>query len=153
MVPHARKVPIGAAKYLGKTTARYRWFAIFYIVIAFFLIPAAIFGLSLAGWRVLAGVGVPVLFLILGIIVLNILQHLKPQWLPNKLCSWEFLPLWMRSLEPLDHTLSKLLGRMLCCRTATYEDMDSCDSTDVNGGMAFGRKGKVHSKIWIETAL
>lgn len=45
-----RNVPIGLAKKLGEITAKYRWFAIVYIVASFFLIPLIIFGVSLAGW-------------------------------------------------------------------------------------------------------
>jgi sodium-dependent phosphate cotransporter len=41
------------AKKLGETTAKYRWFAVVYIVFAFFLLPIIVFALSLAGWLVL----------------------------------------------------------------------------------------------------
>ena len=45
-----RNVPIALAKKLGEITAEYRWFAIVYIVVSFFLLPLIIFGISLAGW-------------------------------------------------------------------------------------------------------
>jgi len=45
-----RNVPIRLAKKLGETTAKYRWFAIVYIIASFFLIPLIIFSISLAGW-------------------------------------------------------------------------------------------------------
>ena len=38
------------AKLLGNTTAEYRWFALLYLVLVFFIIPAVAFGLSVAGW-------------------------------------------------------------------------------------------------------
>jgi solute carrier family 34 (sodium-dependent phosphate cotransporter) len=38
------------AKKLGEITGRYRWFAVVYIILAFFLIPLIVFALSLAGW-------------------------------------------------------------------------------------------------------
>jgi sodium-dependent phosphate cotransporter len=44
------RFPVPMAKKLGKITAEYRWFAVVYIVAAFFLIPLAVFALSLAGW-------------------------------------------------------------------------------------------------------
>ena len=41
--------PLVACKILGRTTAKYRWFAVFYLIIAFFVLPALILALSLAG--------------------------------------------------------------------------------------------------------
>ena len=49
-IPIMRNVPIALAKKLGEITAEYRWFAIVYIVVSFFLLPLIIFGISLAGW-------------------------------------------------------------------------------------------------------
>ncbi len=46
------RFPVPMAKKLGEITASYRWFAVVYIVSAFFLIPAIVFGLSVAGWLV-----------------------------------------------------------------------------------------------------
>lgn len=59
-LPFMRKIPIKAAKYLGSTTAKYRWFALMYLILVFFLFPLLVFALSLAGWEVLLGVGAPV---------------------------------------------------------------------------------------------
>lgn len=65
-IPFMRNVPIGFAKTLGNTTAQYRWFAVVYLLGWFFIIPAVIFGLSMAGTYVLLGVLIPVaVFLIL----------------------------------------------------------------------------------------
>ncbi|XP_008049971.2 sodium-dependent phosphate transport protein 2B [Carlito syrichta] len=49
-IPFTR-LPIRLAKGLGSISAKYRWFAIFYLVFVFFLTPLAVFGLSLAGWH------------------------------------------------------------------------------------------------------
>lgn len=46
------RLPIPMAKKLGEITAKYRWFAVLYIVSAFFVIPLIVFALSLAGWSV-----------------------------------------------------------------------------------------------------
>merc|ERR1711998_350790 len=43
-----RKIPINAAKFLGDTTAKYRWFALAYLAMCFFIIPAIIMGISIA---------------------------------------------------------------------------------------------------------
>ena len=113
-LPFMRKIPLGVARYLGKTTAVYRWFAFMYLIMAFFLIPLLIFGLSLLGWQALAGVGIPLLVIILTIIVLNIIQYKKKTLLPQVLQNWEFLPEFMRSLKPLDNLFKKLF-KICCC--------------------------------------
>ena len=104
-IPKMRKVPISAAKKLGNIIAKYRWFSVVYLFLVFFIIPAVIFALSLAGWYVLAAVGIPVCLIIIFIIFVNLFQSYKPEWLPEKLQTWEFLPLWMHSLEPMDRAL------------------------------------------------
>ena len=44
--------------------------------------------------------------MIILIIVINVLQDKRPNWLPIFLRSWEFLPKPLRSLEPYDRILS-----------------------------------------------
>lgn len=48
-VPYLRKVPINMAKWLGNTTAEYRWFAIAYTILMFVVFPIIVFILSLLG--------------------------------------------------------------------------------------------------------
>ncbi|KAM9678562.1 sodium-dependent phosphate transport protein 2B-like [Trichechus inunguis] len=112
------RLPIRLAKGLGKISAKYRWFAIFYMVFFFFLIPLTVFGLSLAGWQVLVGVGVPIIFLLILVVFIGLLQSRCPWILPRKLQNWDFLPLWMHSLKPWDHLISLLTNccqRRCCC--------------------------------------
>ena len=109
-VPYVRKLPINTAKFLGNKTAEYRWFALAYLIFGFFLLPAAIFGLSLAGWQILLGVAVPIVLLLLFIIIVNILQRKAPDVLPEVLHDWKWLPKWTRSLEPYDRVFKKLGG-------------------------------------------
>ncbi|XP_030888053.1 sodium-dependent phosphate transport protein 2B isoform X1 [Leptonychotes weddellii] len=111
-IPFTR-LPIRLAKGLGNIAAEYRWFAVFYLIFFFLLIPLAVFGLSLAGWPVLVGVGVPILFVILLVVVLSVLQSRCPRLLPGRLQNWNFLPLWMHSLRPWDDVISLLSG---CCQ-------------------------------------
>ncbi|EDO44030.1 predicted protein, partial [Nematostella vectensis] len=106
-IPFMRKVPIKVAKFLGNTTARYRWFAVAYLILMFFLLPAAVFGLSLAGWQVLLGVAAPFILLILFIAVVNVLQKFAPNRLPEVMRTWEWAPKWTRSLEPHDKVIQK----------------------------------------------
>ncbi|XP_062407301.1 solute carrier family 34 member 2a [Sardina pilchardus] len=113
-IPFTR-LPIRMAKALGDTTAQYRWFAGLYILSCFFIIPLFIFSLSMAGWQVLVGVLVPIVVLIIFAAVVNVLQNRRPQWLPSGLRSWDFLPLWMHSLEPWDRVVSCMQSRCCCC--------------------------------------
>ena len=106
-IPAMRKVPVALAKKLGNTTARYRWFAIVYIFFVFFIFPAAIFGLSLAGWKVFTVVMVIISSLLIFIIIVNQIQRRKPTCLPHKLRSWQWAPWCLRSLEPYDRIVRK----------------------------------------------
>ena len=109
-IPYVRKLPINTAKFLGNKTAEYRWFALAYLIFGFFLLPAAVFGLSLAGWQILLGVAVPIVLLLLFIIIVNILQRKALDVLPEVLQDWKWLPKWTRSLEPYDRVFKKLSG-------------------------------------------
>lgn len=134
IIPSMRQVPLRAAKYMGRTTGRYRWFAVIYVFL-FFLLPLVIFGLSLAGWRPLVAVFAPVLFVILLVIIINVLQRKRPLLLPEVVRTWTFLPPWMRSLEPLDGLIKRLLSS---CNTAhrwkgavlQIEDESETDDTE-----------------------
>nr|XP_033804049.1 sodium-dependent phosphate transport protein 2B isoform X2 [Geotrypetes seraphini] len=112
------RVPIRLAKGLGNTTAKYRWFAVLYLIICFLLLPISIFALSVAGWQVLVGVGVPIIAIIIAVIIINILQSKWPRVLPDFLKTWNFLPKWMHSLQPWDiviTSMTSLCGRYCCC--------------------------------------
>ncbi|XP_068739191.1 sodium-dependent phosphate transport protein 2B-like [Montipora capricornis] len=104
-IPYLRRVPISLAKTLGNKTAKYRWFAVGYLVLVFFLLPAAVFGLSLAGCPILVGVlAAPFILALLFVIIFNILQRKAPQYLPKVLRDWEWLPEPIRSLCSLDRS-------------------------------------------------
>ena len=111
-IPQLRRVPIKMAKALGNITAEYKWFAIVYLFVVFFILPGAIFGLSLAGWKVFAGIMVPIAVFVLAIVIINIMQSKKQNWLPNRLRSWEWLPKTCRSLEPYDRVASKVINKL-----------------------------------------
>ncbi|XP_075399707.1 sodium-dependent phosphate transport protein 2B [Tenrec ecaudatus] len=121
-IPFTR-LPIRLAKGLGNISAKYRWFAIFYLIFFFLLTPMAVFGLSLAGWPVLVGVGVPIILLLLLVVLLRILQARCPRVLPPKFQNWNFLPLWMHSLKPWDRLVSLVTSccqRRCCCCCRVY---------------------------------
>uniref|UniRef100_A0A3Q3WZ90 Sodium-dependent phosphate transport protein 2A n=1 Tax=Mola mola TaxID=94237 RepID=A0A3Q3WZ90_MOLML len=112
----ASRLPIRMACALGKCTARYRWFAVLYLILCFLLFPSLVFALSVAGWKVMAGVGVPMIILVISGVIVNILQARMPGCLPRILQNWEFLPIWMTSLQPLDDLITRMtLLKEDCC--------------------------------------
>ncbi|KAM9439080.1 sodium-dependent phosphate transport protein 2A-like isoform 1-T1 [Salvelinus alpinus] len=116
-VPSTR-LPIRMARTLGQRTAKYRWFAVLYLLLCFLILPSLVFALSMAGWQMMAGVGVPFAAALLLVSVVNILQVHRPGCLPVRLQSWDFLPLWMHSLQPLDTLITKVT---LCCAKGASE--------------------------------
>lgn len=106
------RLPIRMARVLGERTAKYRWFAVLYLLLCFLLLPSLVLGLSLAGWQVMAGVGAPFLGVTIFIAMVNVMQSRSPGHLPTKLQTWDFLPQWMHSLKPLDRLITKTT---VCC--------------------------------------
>lgn len=127
-IPILRRVPIRAAMYLGNTTAEYRWFAVLYLIFAFFVIPCTILGLSLAGIWVMGGFLILTAVIIITVIVINILQSRRPDWLPVSMRTWDFLPKPLHSLDPYDKLFSKTL---LCSKSCKDEgEVSSNNDTD-----------------------
>lgn len=112
------RLPIRMARVLGERTAKYRWFAVLYLLLCFLLLPSLVLGLSLAGWQVMAGVGAPFLGVTVFIAMVNVMQAHSPRHLPTKLRTWDFLPKWMHSLKPLDRLITKAT---VCCSFACEE--------------------------------
>ena len=125
-IPVMRRVPIRLAKFLGNTTANYRWFAVAYLILLYFILPLVVFGLSLAGWYVLLAVFAPIVVLLLAIIGINVLQSKRPNFLPAKLRSWDWLPLPLHSLEPYDRIIT------VCCRCRRCSRRDADHISDLN---------------------
>ncbi|XP_039666147.1 solute carrier family 34 member 2b [Perca fluviatilis] len=110
-IPFTR-LPIRLARGLGNHTAKYRWFAAFYLFLCFLVLPLSVFGLSLAGWQVLVGVGVPIVALVIFVIIVNMMQSRCPRCLPKFLRDWDFLPRPLHSMAPWDKVVTKVFG---CC--------------------------------------
>lgn len=104
----ALRLPIRMSRVLGERTAKYRWFAVLYLLLCFLLLPALVLGLSMAGWRVMAGVGAPFLGVSVFVTMVNLMQTHSPGRLPTKLQTWDFLPRWMHSLKPLDRLIARV---------------------------------------------
>ena len=130
-IPFMRKVPITLAKGLGNTTAKYRWFALFYIILMFFAFPAVVFALSIPGWYVLLGVAGPFVLILVIVIIINVLQGKRPGCLPRKLRTWNWLPLPLHSLRPLDGLIQRVFF-CKCCNSLMQRGQVSHDET-LNG--------------------
>ena len=126
--------PIPLAQRLGDTTAEYRWFAAFYLVSAFFLLPVAVFLLSLAGPAALYSVlgALAAAFAVWGSV--SLLQRCRPGWLPAPLRTWRFLPLWMRSLRPLDDLINSTRCAKALLPSVTVTDADAEETRNLTGG-------------------
>merc|ERR1719198_11628 len=99
-------------------TAKYRWFALTYLVFAFFLVPLVFMGLSLWGTAPVVIATVLAVGTGLFVTVVNVMQARYPARLPATLRTWDFLPAYLRSLEPLDRLVCVPLGAALgkaCC--------------------------------------
>ncbi|PVD35712.1 hypothetical protein C0Q70_02675 [Pomacea canaliculata] len=140
-VPCMRRIPLRAARFLGHTTARYRWFAAFYLIMMFLVLPGCFLALSFSGNITFITVLVLLALLSLVVVVLNLLQKSRfRSKLPRQLQTWSWLPLWLRSLEPLDRLLRWLFSPLerICCaccmrkchclsHRATRSEIDSDD--------------------------
>ncbi|XP_056303026.1 sodium-dependent phosphate transport protein 2A [Danio aesculapii] len=122
------RLPIRMACFLGERTAKYRWFAVLYLILCFLLLPSIVFALSMAGWLILMGICVPVVAVLLCIVIVNKLQSHKPHLLPRWLQTWDHLPLWMHSLKPMDAIITRAT---LCCREAQTPDHSRTSPEDL----------------------
>lgn len=111
--------PISIARVLGNVTARYRWFAVVYLSSMFFIFPTLMFLLSLAGPVCLYIFLLPNFSVLITAIIINLLQDHRPSVLPPLFQTWDFLPLWLHSLDPWDRMVMKLLGLISCCGSGT----------------------------------
>ena len=112
-VPFMR-FPIVLARALGNVTANYRWFSVFYLIMMFFLLPLIVFTLSMISIWALIAIGGPLLLTFFVVIGINIIQRKRPSLLPLRLQNWNFLPLWMHSLDPIDEVIAKLVEKCSC---------------------------------------
>ena len=104
------RFPIPMSKKLGELTAEYRWFALVYIIFMFFLLPGIFVALTLVdsqGIAMYTFLGL-IIFITILVATLKFLQSKESlkKYLPEKLHTFEFLPKFLRSLEPYDQILT-----------------------------------------------
>lgn len=126
------RLPIRLARGLGNRTAKYRWFAILYLILCFLVMPLSVFGLSMAGWQVLVGVAVPLVVLLIAVIIINVMQSRWPDRLPKVLRTWDFLPRPLHSMAPWDRVVTSCTGFCgrrccCCCKCCKREEMQTKD--------------------------
>ncbi|KAJ8347933.1 hypothetical protein SKAU_G00265220 [Synaphobranchus kaupii] len=138
------RLPIRMAKALGEQTARYRWFAVLYLLVCFLLLPSLVLGLSMMGWQATVGVGAPSGAALLFVLAVNWLQSHRPHLLPRLLHTWDFLPVWARSLRPLDALIARAT---LKCRTCTD---DPCPSPGPRQHTPESTVTQIHSRLAYE---
>ncbi|CAC5408870.1 SLC34A [Mytilus coruscus] len=127
------RFPIPMAKHLGMVTSKYRWFALVYLIIMFGLFPFSVFALSIAGWYVVLAVLLPIALVIIFVGIVKVIQHKKPTCLPKTLQNWKFLPVWCRSLEPIDRSICGLFTCCKCCNNQYEDEEASFEATQQNG--------------------
>ena len=125
-VPFMR-FPIPLARLMGRTTAKYRWFAVAYLIGMFFLLPGCLFALSIAGSLTFITVSSLALSFIAFLVTVNVLKKKLKKHLPAPVLRFLVkLPKAFYSLAPLDNVLHggiKMVKACLtCCRTDKAED-------------------------------
>ncbi|KAL1235630.1 Sodium-dependent phosphate transport protein 2A [Trichinella pseudospiralis] len=119
-IPPVRRIPLAAAAFLGRTSARYRWFAFVYIFGTFIIFPLIVFGLAYAGWIYPIIFALLIIFLCSTIKIISVLQKRRPHCLPRFLRTWDFLPKPLRSLDYYDH-----LFTCRCVRRVSDENVNN----------------------------
>ncbi|KRZ04298.1 Sodium-dependent phosphate transport protein 2A [Trichinella zimbabwensis] len=119
-IPPVRRIPLAAAAFLGRTSARYRWFAFVYIFGTFIIFPLIVFGLAYAGWIYPIIFALLIIFLCSTVKIISVLQKRRPHCLPRFLRTWDFLPKPLRSLDYYDH-----LFTCRCVRRVSDENVNN----------------------------
>uniref|UniRef100_A0A7E4W6R3 Sodium-dependent phosphate transport protein 2B n=1 Tax=Panagrellus redivivus TaxID=6233 RepID=A0A7E4W6R3_PANRE len=131
-IPFLRRIPMNLAMKLGDTTAKYRWFALVYILVVFILLPAFLLAISFLPLPAMISIlGVVIIFCIF-VVVVNVLQRKCAKCLPEVLKTWNFLPIWMHSLQPYDHFMTRHLSKLACCRKC-FQQQPENDENSVSG--------------------
>ncbi|KAK3595933.1 hypothetical protein CHS0354_032441 [Potamilus streckersoni] len=140
--------PIKLAKFLGIETAKYRWFALAYLVLMFFVLPGVCFALSSISWIALVAVMVPFAALCHIVFAVKLIQSKKPSLLPKKLRNWKFLPECLRSLAPYDRCFMLATGNCACCRKlrcckGIYMEEEGMNDEGLSGTISTTKDSKI----------
>jgi len=112
--------PISIARTLGNTTSKYRWFAVVYLCFMFFIFPMTMFAVSMAGTIPVYIFTIFIVTVLISSVTITNLQTKAPRMLPSELRNWDFLPMWLHSLDPWDRLVISALS--CCCRKKNSDD-------------------------------
>ncbi|CAF1325146.1 unnamed protein product, partial [Rotaria sordida] len=107
ILPYFRRIPIYLSRQIGYIVSEYRWFALVYITLIFFLFLLILLILALIHWIVAS-----IFLLISFIIIIKYFQKTNPNKLPIILQSWSFLP---RSFSYSGHHFDIFI-EYICCQ-------------------------------------
>ena len=129
------RIPIKVAKSLGEVVAVHKWFGLVYLLFTFLLLPLVAIGLSFGGRRVYTAFCIIAISISCMVVTINKLQGYKNgKFLPcSFLMTWNFLPLWMHSLEPYDKLINKFSVLKKHCEAHTDSEEDI--SRQMDGGV------------------
>uniref|UniRef100_A0A914E088 Uncharacterized protein n=1 Tax=Acrobeloides nanus TaxID=290746 RepID=A0A914E088_9BILA len=134
-IPFMRRIPINIAKKLANKTSKYRWFALIYIAVIFFILPIYLFGVSFLPLPImLSMICIPLGFFAI-LILINYIQVKCPGNLPQKLRSWNFLPDYLHSLHPYDKAMTRYCTKISFCRKFWHRNADDIDLREGNRDM------------------
>ncbi|CAF4052347.1 unnamed protein product [Rotaria sordida] len=115
ILPYFHRIPIHLSRQIGYIVSEYRWFALVYITLIFFLFPLILLILALIHWIVASIFLLCIFLLIIFIIIIKYFQKTNPNKLPIILQSWSFLPRSFRSFSYWDHHL-EIFIKYICCQ-------------------------------------
>ena len=116
ILPYFRRIPICLSRRIGRIVSEYRWFALVYIAIVFFLFPLIVLLLALIHWLVAVLFLFLLFLLLILILIINYYQNTNTNRLPAILRSWTFLPRAFRSFSYWDHRLEAVIKHICCQR-------------------------------------
>ena len=97
----------------------------------FFFVPGIFVALSLASDVLVVTVACVLFLLVMFIAIVSYFQNNNPSKLPKCLQTWQCLPTWMRSFEPIDRLCcAKLAKTCKCCCQPKDEDGAGTTETD-----------------------
>ncbi|CAF3581916.1 unnamed protein product [Rotaria sp. Silwood1] len=115
ILPYFRRIPIYLSRQIGEIVSEYRWFALIYITLIFFLFPLILLILALIHWIVASIFLLCIFLLTIFILIIKYFQKTNPNKLPIILQSWSFLPRSLRSFSYWDHHL-EIFIKYICCQ-------------------------------------
>ena len=131
-IPFLRKLPIKLAMKLGDITAKYRWFAIVYIAVVFFIVPAILLGISFLPSAVMIIVLGIIIIFFGAVITINVIQVKCPRILPSSIKTWDFLPSWARSLQPYDRFMIRNLSKLPFCKDRFAQNSMKSNNVEIS---------------------